>query len=237
MISTGRLFLRSALFLVLLGPLHAAPMFAQQTTQPVDDVDPAWMKRLEDRTDALVKKNGPGTDQALAAELIKMREDDQGVRKAMGDFSTMPPEKQKKLVMDMSATDATLTARLKQIVAQKGWPTISLVGLDASRAAALILIHTEDHAWQKSLLPHLQKLVDQGKIAGDDIALVVDKTLVADGKPQRFGTQFDLKDGAMVMSPVEDRTHLDALRQRYLLPPMAEYTKMLEQMYHVQARE
>jgi hypothetical protein len=203
----------------------------------VDDDDPAWMKRLANRTDALVKKNGPGTDKALAAELMKMRETDQRVRKPMGDFSTMPPEQQKKLTDEMTATDATLTAGLKQIVAEKGWPTISLAGLDGSRAAALILIHTEDHAWQKSLLPQLQKLVEQDKIAGDDIALVVDKTLVADGRPQRFGSQFDLKDGVMVMSPVEDRAHLDALRQRYLLPPMTEYMKMLEQMYHVKARE
>lgn len=46
-------------------------------------------------------------------------------------------------------TDAALTSQLKEIVATRGWPTFRLVGVDGSREAILILIHSADHAWQK----------------------------------------------------------------------------------------
>jgi hypothetical protein len=35
------------------------------------------------------------------------------------------------------------------------------------------------------------------------------------------------------MLPVEDPEHLEQRRAQYLLPPMAEYKKMLADLYHV----
>jgi hypothetical protein len=70
-------------------------------------------------------------------------------------------------------------------------------------------------------------------IVGSDIATLIDKTLVAAGKPQRFGTQFSWKaDGPMVMDPVEDPLHLDERREAYSLPPMDLYKRGLAAMYH-----
>ncbi len=63
------------------------------------------------------------------------------------------------------------------------------------------------------------------------MALVTDKLLVSEGKPQRFGTQFSLRDGKAVMDPVEDPEHLDERRAKYGLMPMAEYKRQLGKMY------
>lgn len=102
-----------------------------------------------------------------------------------------------------------------------------------SQAATLILIHSPDHDFQQKLLPTLEDLVQQRKIVGEDIATLIDKILVAAGKPQRFGTQFSwCGDGPMVMDRVEDPSHLDERRAMYSLPPMDLYLRGLAAMYH-----
>jgi hypothetical protein len=177
----------------------------------------------------LTKINGNGTDQKLKAELLAMRKVDQDVRTRM--FGS--PNSERKLIPELQKTDATLTERLKQMVASHGWPTIALVGMEASQAAALILIHSPDHDFQRRLLPELQRLVEEKKIVGSDIAVLIDKSLVAEGMPQRFGTQFSWKDaGPMVMSRVEDAERLDERRKIYLLPPMDLYKCFLAAAYH-----
>ncbi len=108
--------------------------------------------------------------------------------------------------------------------------------MEASRAAALILIHSPDHKFQRALLPKLQELADQNKILGTDVALLVDKLLVADGKPQRFGTQFHREGDKLVMYPVEDPENLEQRRAQYLLPPMKAYRKTLGETYQVKVQ-
>jgi hypothetical protein len=127
----------------------------------------------------------------------------------------------------MESTDVRLTDQLKGIVAQKGWPTISLVGPEASQAAATILVHSPDHDWQRRMMSLLHRLVDQDKIFGSDIAGLTDRTLVSQGKPQKFGTQFKQVDGKMVMMPVKDAKHLEQRRAKYLLPPMLVYRQLI----------
>jgi hypothetical protein len=194
------------------------------------DAEEQWRQKNTAKAEELKRNNGDGTDLALRSELVKMREVDQGIRKRSIDA---PQDKRDALEAEMKHTDVALTKRLKEIVAAKGWPTISLVGWEASHAAAIVLIHSPDTEFQKSLLPQLQKLVDEGKIGGTEIAYIVDKILVAEGKLQRFGTQTDEKDNRLVISPVEDPEHVDQRRERYLLPPMAVYKKSLADAYHM----
>jgi len=128
---------------------------------------------------------------------------------------------------------AQLTTQLKEIVAKSGWPTIALVGLDASNAAMIILTHTGDHVWQASLLPELETLADTKKIDGSALAPVIDRELLSEGKLQRYGTQFKNVDGELAMFGVEDPGGLDARRARVFLPPMDYYKQTLSQMYHL----
>jgi hypothetical protein len=97
----------------------------------------------------------------------------------------------------------------------------------------LVLTHTRDHAWQLSLLGQLEGLADAGKIDGSALAVVIDKELVAEGKLQRYGTQFKAVEGGMAMFGVEDPAGLDQRRAAVFLPPMAAYRQMLAQMYHL----
>ncbi len=176
------------------------------------------------------QQEGSGLDEGLRKRLLAMQKEDQTIRDRI---LVLSPEKQASMEPALKSTDEKLTTQLKEIVSQKGWPTIDLVGRDASEAASSILLHSRDRAFQKKLLPQLETLVAEGKIAGSNVALLVDTILRAEGKPQRFGTQFNIRKGKAVIDPVEDPAHLDERRARYGLSSMAEYKYVISQLYRV----
>ena len=141
-----------------------------------------WEQRSEARAKELVRKNGEGTDRALTKQLLAMKETDQGMRNR---WLSLPAEKRGTLETDLERIDATLTEELKKIVASKGWPTIALVGSQASQAAALIMIHSPDHEFQRKLLPELQKLVEEDRIFGSDVAYSEKRCLRTGPKKRR----------------------------------------------------
>ena len=231
-------FLTLVVVSVLSHPTLALSGFQATSSNPVDQSQqqkPTWEAPLKARRDELIRINGSGTDTALRDRLLKMGQVDQAVRGfAQGkQTSVMTQEMIKKL----PETDAHLTLQLQQIVKESGWPTIALVGIDASNAAMLILTHTTDHAWQRQLLPQLETLADADKIDASSLALVVDKELVAEGKLQRYGSQFKFINGAMAMYAVEDPSSLDNRRSKALLPPMSVYKNILSQMYQLKTTD
>jgi hypothetical protein len=216
------MLLRISCFGIMLS-LSASAVMAQAA--PGD-----WKAAIDKRRAALIAANGPGTDASLKAGLLDMKARDQEAR-GIG-----PGAKNKdkvEIASNLAEIDAALTAQLKKIVAERGWPTIALVGYDASNAAMLILTHTPDHAWQVSLLPQLEALADANKIDPSTLATVIDKELVNEGKLQRYGTQFKYVDGAIAMYGVEDPGGLDRERAEVMLPPLDVYKQQLGAMYHL----
>ena len=196
---------------------------------------PTWEVAAKQRHEELVRMNGPGTDTVLRGDLLKMGEEDQAVRGFAHGRQTSAMTKE--MIQKLPATDARLTLELKQIVKEKGWPTIALVGINASNASLLILTHTPDHAWQRQLLPQLQALADSNKIDLSPLALVIDKELVAEGKLQRYGSQFKFINGEMAMYAVEDTAGLEQRRAKALLPPMDVYKAVMAQIYHLKVSD
>ncbi len=228
--SRATVLLPALLFPAALKATQAAAQIANAPTS-ADATQPAWESNLA-RRQQLIDSNGPGSDAALRQELLTMRDQDQtarGMAKPGAPDATRTPG----IAGNLTAIDAALTAHLKTIVQQHGWPTIALVGIEASNAALLLLTHTADHAWQRELLPQLETLADQRKIDGAALAFVIDKELVTEGKPQRYGTQFKFVDGGMAMIQVEDPGGLDSLRARTLLPPIDVYKAQLARLYHL----
>ena len=186
---------------------------------------------MEARVERIVAKHGAGTNVALKRQLLQMVKRDQSVRRP--EYFQSSGEKH---VKEQQRVDAELTAELKRIVAEYGWPTIRLVGMEASEGAALVLTHSPDHNFQRSMVPRLQQLADDEEILGSSMATIIDKILVSEGKPQRFGTQFQWSRGTAEMFPVEDLERLEERRAKYLLPPLAEYKKALGKLYEVESR-
>jgi hypothetical protein len=231
---------RAPVFALIIAITLSQPILAQSNSSLIPAKTSAtsatsdWMTAIQQRHQQLIDRNGPGTDAALRDQLLEMRDSDQQVRNSIINPSTAPGQKQD-IMQKLQETDLELTSQLKQIVSQKGWPTIALVGIDASDAAMLIMIHSSDHDWQRQLLPQLEQFADAGSIDASRLALLIDKELVSEGKLQRYGTQFKLLNGGMAMYAVEDPGNLDQDRAKALLPPMQVYKEQMEKMYHLKA--
>lgn len=112
---------------------------------------------------------------------------------------------------------------LEGIVSDYGWPKISDVGPDASKAAFILVQHaTHDIGFQEQCLD-LMKNLPKKEIDQSAIAYLTDRVLVQQGKDQIFGTQFKPDgSGGLKQLPIADPEHVDELRQEYGLAPMVD---------------
>jgi hypothetical protein len=122
------------------------------------------------------------------------------------------------------AIEAAMTQRMKEIVAQHGWPGKSLVGKEGAHAAWVVVQHSRDGAFQKACLEKLELAVTLGEAQAVEHAYLYDRVAVNSGKPQRWGTQ--MKDDG-TPHPIEDEPRVDARRKAIGLPTMAEQRKLL----------
>lgn len=127
---------------------------------------------------------------------------------------------------------------LKTVIADKGWPTYSQVGHDGAKAAWLIVQHADhDPAFQAEALPLVEHAAKAGEADLPDLALLTDRVLLAQGKPQRYGSQFTTAgNGTMELRPTEDMDGLDARRQAMGLQPLAQYKATLSEAYRKPVR-
>jgi len=125
------------------------------------------------------------------------------------------------------------TAWLKACIRKHGWPRLSDVGKEASRAAWLIVQHSDrDIAFQKKCLELMRQAVAHGEASAEDLAYLEDRVLVNTGKWQLYGTQFykDSK-GTYKERPIKDRKNLAKRRKEAGMQPFSEYKKGLVRLY------
>ncbi|MNK03944.1 hypothetical protein D3C87_217970 [compost metagenome] len=107
---------------------------------------------------------------------------------------------------------------LKQIIEQIGFPTISKVGEKASDAAWLIIQHSiSDPELMKSA--YQMMLENMTDINLKNLAYLSDRIQFFQGKPQKFGTQYN-SDGSIY--PVMDKKELGELRKKYNLSELSQ---------------
>ncbi|MEV6372987.1 DUF6624 domain-containing protein [Micromonospora musae] len=148
-------------------------------------------------------------DKALHDELIGMFRRDQAERNGE----------------PVAESDQTRTARLKEIVAEHGWPTIDLVGEDGEDAAWTIAQHSDlDPAFQQQAVELLRSAVAVGQASPGNLAYLEDRVAAAKREPQTYGTQVRCgPDGPVPATPIHDEPGLDARRATAGLPPFATY--------------
>ena len=126
---------------------------------------------------------------------------------------------------EMHLVDSKNTARIKEIVAEFGWPTKSLVGEDGATAAWLLVQHADrDTKFQRRCLD-LMKAAPKGEVSSVEVAYLTDRVLVNEGKKQLYGTQFWFVDGEMAPRPIKDRANLEKRRKAAGMTSFAEYER------------
>jgi hypothetical protein len=166
-------------------------------------------------------------DERLRQELLDRTEKDQFVRKAA--MKRKPGEAE---LTKMEQVDRENTAWLKKVIDERGWPGKALVGEDGAHAAWLLVQHADlELAFQKKCLGLLTAAVKKDDASELDMAYLVDRVRVAEKKPQVYGTQLDLLDGALKPKPIEDEEHVNQRRKEVGLPPLSEYLKFAEDAF------
>ena len=149
-------------------------------------------------------------DEALRAELLRRMDKDQEAR--LDEESDRFPE-----------VDAENLPWLKRLVAERGWPGSSLVGVDGAHALWLLVQHADtDPAFQRHCLGLLTAAVEAGEASPADQAYLTDRVLLHEGEPQVYGTQLTRRGGRWVPDDLRDPDGVDERRAAVGIPPLAE---------------
>jgi hypothetical protein len=172
---------------------------------------------------------------ALQAELLQMQQEDQAARAPFiaalnahgGDLPMDDPTR-----LAAIRVDEGNLLKLKHIIAQDGFPTIAMVGLEGVHAAFLLTQHAdEDPKFQDKMLRVITVRLRQGEVGGNEFALLTDRVLRAQGKPQLFGTQFTGIGENLKPLPIADEAHVDERRRSIGLMSIAHYACILHAHY------
>ncbi len=119
---------------------------------------------------------------------------------------------------------------LSEIINKVGYPTVDMVGQEASEAAWLVVQHSiERPQFMKKAAILLKLAVEKNKADPKNLAYLTDRIAVFEGKPQRFGTQFDWdKNGEMNPSPFDDLAKVNQRRKALDLPSLEEQTEIMK---------
>lgn len=173
------------------------------------------------------------THPELRAELLSMMDTDQKAWRATrrGDGRPMPLYHSSHTAQN--EVRYRHTQRLRQIIADHGWPLISMVGRDGAQAAWLIAQHADhDVDFRRVVLGLMTAAAKQGQVSLADRAYLLDRVAVASGEPQLFGTQLiDGPNGQSVFHPIQRPEQVDSRRRAVGLMPLADYLKATRATY------
>jgi hypothetical protein len=189
----------------------------------------AWIAAHPEATpEAAARRDAARTlaDPALAAELKERVEKDQEARRA---WVADPGNRQaQRAVLQI---DQDNVKWLYKLVTTKGFPTAAQVGEVGLHHLWLLAQHADTQPrFQAQLLPAFEQRQAAGELGTSDLARFTDRVLKAQGKPQRYGTQFPpeewgrahfgLPDDAAVRAVEANRRALGAM-------PLADYVCMM----------
>jgi hypothetical protein len=158
-------------------------------------------------------------NEPLRLELLVMRAEDQRVRQELLDANELGGH----YVPRMEAVHVKNAARLRELIAQHGWPAEDLVGKDGAEAAWLIAQHAiGEPEFQRDVLRLLQSCAAENRVPKWHAAYLEDRIALYEHRPQRFGTQWldDHRDGRIRPWTLADPTHVNELRASVGLDPL-----------------
>jgi hypothetical protein len=156
-------------------------------------------------------------NEALREELVAMHREDLRVR----DELARSGELDKGYAPRMEAVHRQNASRLREIIAEHGWPDSETAGPDGALAAWTIAQHAIGAPdLQRQALALIQEKVKQGRVVSAYEAYLFDRIAMYEGRPQRYGTQaLPCPDGQCRRWTTEDPEHLNERRAAMGMPP------------------
>jgi hypothetical protein len=125
---------------------------------------------------------------------------------------------------EMEAIHVRNASRLKEKLAEHGWPVPALVGDDGAEAAWLIVQHAiGDPPFQRQCLQLVQSAAKSGEVPLWQAAMLEDRIRMFEGKPQIYGTQLETdSEGTLRPYLIEDPEDVEERRSRVGLEPLSD---------------
>jgi hypothetical protein len=211
----------------------AAQAAAQPAEPPLSEAVRAAIRKPVEALEAALAKEAASEPASDRERLESLGRIDQSWRSHMGEVKVdgLSPEDAKVAFEAIRARtepiDRSNLATMMGLRPADGWFTISGYGKEATDAAFHIVEHGSLSA-QKSALQSMAGLVARREVDTAQYAALYDRVQVGQGKPQRFGTQFQCVDHKPLPYPLEDEAKVEALRTAMKISPtFAEQVKGL----------
>jgi hypothetical protein len=200
----------------------------QKLSVPVDfstapPPQPQSMQQVGDTSDwdSLRDAHLPVSQPQLRDELIRMSRLDEQMSAFQSMFKNQPPLPPNTggigfgVHVEPGANEAN-ARRLKEIIAQYGWPTVSMVGVRGATAAGMIAYFVPgDQPFQAEVLGLMEPLLRSDEVPAMYYAALFDRV----HSPQRYGNERSCQNGRFKFTkPVEDSPHLAQRRAALGLP-------------------
>ena len=155
---------------------------------------------------------------------------DQAARAWTVGMASLSADEIEKYTAEMERVDSLNQTMVFDILDNDGWP--SNLSDKANRAIWIVIDHS-DLTSRSKYVSFVRAKADEGILDKSDYAMLNDRVLMEEGKPQVYGTQikmaatFDGEDMVMQLYlwPVENPDALDSLRRSVGLSPIEEYLR------------
>ena len=162
--------------------------------------------------------------------LEEVYDNDQAAREWTKGMSSLTADEIVNYSTEMERVDSLNQATVFGILDREGWP--SHLSDKANRAIWIVIDHS-DLAYRSKYLGLVKEKAEQGVLDKTDYAILNDRVLMEEGKPQIYGTQVKMAativDDEITMQfflwPVENPYALDSLRNTVGLSAIEEYLK------------
>ncbi|MFC3078051.1 DUF6624 domain-containing protein [Phenylobacterium terrae] len=218
---------------MLIAVLFAAALMLAPA--PASTEGRALVARMEQELAAVRARHAQAPPKDDVERLQRLGELDQVLRQIVvhAEFSAIP-EADRVAAREaagalIDSVDRENQAALVAMLPPEGWFYESRYGRPAAQAAFHVVQHA-DTELQRRFLPILAELVPKGEVEGQSYALMYDRVAMAEGRPQRYGSQFRCEDGRWTVYRIEDPAQLDALRQTMGLGPFAEMKAQVDKL-------
>lgn len=163
----------------------------------------------------------------MAEEISEMTKVDQDMRKRVMANKGIVESKEDETL------DNRNMERMREIVEQIGWPTISKVGKEASTDAWLLVQHADHNVKFQRYCLNLMKGEPADEVDLHDIAYLEDRVRINSGQPQLYGTQFRWTADNKPIQDIEDPENFDVRRKEMGLKTLAENLEEMYEKYNI----
>jgi hypothetical protein len=178
-------------------------------------------------------------DRALEDTLNLIYTKDQAGRQAIDSIQKRNGQDSRQmdsLWESISRDDSADLVRVLEILGRRSWPSPDEVGEQASMAVFLVLQHA-DSGIHATYVPLMREAVRRGAAQPEDLALMEDRLLTEQGKPQLYGSQVRMgPTGKASFFPIADEAEVNKRRATVGLEPLESYARYFGIDYHLPSK-